>query len=155
NADGIMGDLDDGVAQRPLNETEIATAIHQLLPKKHYDLLITHSPFGEYTRHIRHEETGRTVLHLWDKGNLLAQELWLFAYEDGHKQYQPKPIAQATSYYKLPTQTWETKYKIMTHIYGFSPNSWEAETTPKAEAFWQFTTPQDALTWMQEESERQ
>ena len=32
----------------------------------------------------------------------------------------------------------------MTEIYGFAADSWEARTTPAAEAFLQFTTAGDA-----------
>ena len=55
---GAMGDLDDGPEQKPLEEAVLQRTILQLLPPKHFDLLLSHSPKGEYTRHLRHEETG-------------------------------------------------------------------------------------------------
>ena len=61
-AEGIMGNLDDGPEQEPIEENEIEQAILNLLPAKHFDLVITHCPSGEYTRHRRHEETGQAVL---------------------------------------------------------------------------------------------
>ncbi len=51
-AKGTMGDLDDGPEQIPLNEEEVENAILDLLPAKHFDLIISHNPSGEYTRHI-------------------------------------------------------------------------------------------------------
>jgi hypothetical protein len=40
------------------------------------------------------------------------------------------------------------KYSIITSTYGFEKNSWEAETTPRAESFWQFSNPNDAIKWL-------
>ena len=51
-SEGIMGDLDDGPDQFPLDEEEVEQAILNLLPEKHYDLIISHNPNGEYTRHF-------------------------------------------------------------------------------------------------------
>ena len=86
---GIIGDLDDGPEQRSLDENEIEHAILGLLPPWHFDLIITHSPTGEYTSHKRHEETGKAVIKLWHSARLSASELWTFAYEDGNKEYYP------------------------------------------------------------------
>ena len=66
NAEGIMGDLDDSPEQKALDENEIELAILNLLPQKHFDLIISHNPTGEYTRHIRHEDRSadRWIHHL-------------------------------------------------------------------------------------------
>jgi LmbE family N-acetylglucosaminyl deacetylase len=143
-AKGIMGDLDDGPEQKPLDEKEVGIAILDLLPSRHFDLIITHSPAGEYTRHIRHEEVSKAVIKLWDTGKLSANELWTFAYEDGGKEYYPRPVTKAHIYRDLTRRIWLRKYSIITETYGFEKNSFEAETTPKAEAFWQFASPFDA-----------
>lgn len=141
---GIIGNLDDGPNQNPLNENELEQTILQLLPTNKFDLIISHSPNGEYTRHLRHEETGKAVIKLWQTGKLFTKELWLFAYEDGSKKYHPKPIKNNTAYYPLSEEIWLKKYKIITETYGFKSTSFEAETTPKVESFWQFTNPNDA-----------
>jgi LmbE family N-acetylglucosaminyl deacetylase len=138
NAKGIMGTINDDPNPIALDECELHNTILELLPKKHYDLIITHSEHGEYTRHIRHEETSRAVLKLWQNKKLLADELWTFAYEDGENAYFPKAIVDAHLYQMLTEEIWLQKFKIMTEIYGFDKNSWEAETTPLEEAFWQF-----------------
>ena len=44
-ADGIMGDLDDGPEQKPLEENEVEQVILKLLPPEHFDLIITHNPY--------------------------------------------------------------------------------------------------------------
>lgn len=140
-AEGIMGDLDDGPNQHPLDEKEMEDEILRLLPSPHYDLIITHDSVGEYTRHLRHEEVNKAVVTLWHNEKITANELWTFAYEDGNKTYFPKAIEHANIFEELPEQIWLKKYDIMTETYGFEKNSWEAETTPLAEAFWQFKKP--------------
>lgn len=147
-SDGIMGDMDDGPEQKPLNENELKNEILKLLPSKHFDLIISHSPNGEYTRHARHEETGKAVIQLWQEGKISANELWSFAYEDGNKKYYPRPIETASVCRDLTEQIWLKKYKIITETYGFDKTSFEAETTPRSESFWQFTNPSDAQKWL-------
>jgi LmbE family N-acetylglucosaminyl deacetylase len=147
-ANGIMGDLDDGPEQKPLFEYVVQEAILQLLPALHFDLIITHNFKGEYTRHRRHEEIGRAVINLWYSGKLSTNELWAFAYEDGHRTYFPIVTEDAPLFYALPHDLWEKKYNIITNIYGFDKNSWEAQTTPKEEAFWQFFNADHAFKWL-------
>ena len=142
-ADGMIGDLDDGPEQTPLPEDEVQGAILRLLPPTHFDLLISHHPQGEYKRHRRHEEIGRAVITLRHEGKLSAHELWTFAYEDGGKRYLPRAIKTADLYHILPESIWQRKYQIMTTTYGFEKQSWEAETTPRAEAFWHYTQSRD------------
>lgn len=141
-AKGIMGTINDDPDPKPLYERELENTILELLPKKHYDLIITHSENGEYTRHIRHEETSRAVLKLWQNKKISADELWTFAYEDGENAYFPKAIVDAHLYQMLTEEIWLQKFKIMTEVYGFEKKSWETETTPLAEAFWHFKNNQ-------------
>lgn len=141
NAEGIMGDLDDGPDQKPLDTKTIEQEILKLLPSRPFDLIITHSKSGEYTKHLRHEETSLAVLNLWQTGQLSASELWTFAYEDGNKKYYPLAIQGASIYATLDQTIWQTKNKLITETYGFEKDSWEAKTTPRAEAFWKFTDP--------------
>lgn len=137
-AEGIMGDLDDGPEQIPLDSHEVQCAIIDLLPSNTFDLIITHDLRGEYTRHRRHEEAGKAVMTLWENKKLLAKEIWRFAYEDGGRKYLPRAIQGADFKIRLSTSIWREKYDIMTKIYGFAPDSFEAKTTPKQEAFWHF-----------------
>lgn len=148
-ADGIIGDLDDGAAQLPLKIKDVEKSIMDLIPNKQFDIIITHNPNGEYTRHLRHEEVSRAVIDLWQKGNISAKELWLFAYEDGHGKYFPKPIENVSISQVLFQSIWKQKYNIITNIYGFDVDSWEAKTTPKIEAYWQFTNIVDCDNLLQ------
>jgi LmbE family N-acetylglucosaminyl deacetylase len=146
-SEGVMGDLDDGPDQKPLDETVVEDAILQLLPKQHFDLIISHNPLGEYTRHIRHEEVSKAVIKLWNTGKIAASELWTFAYEDGNKEYFPISVENGTFRRVLSKRIWQRKFKIISEIYGFEKDSWESETTPRSEAFWQFTDPLEAKKW--------
>lgn len=80
-----MGTIDDGPEQFPLEEGLVEKEVMDLLPDTYYDLIITHDPQGEYTRHRRHEEVSRAVIKLWYFEKIQARELWSFAYEDGNK----------------------------------------------------------------------
>lgn len=151
NATGVMGDLDDGPEQIPLNIKEVKNKILVLLPKHNFDLIITHSPQGEYTKHLRHEEVGRAVIDLWSEKKIASKGLWIFAYEDGKKKYYPKAIEGASIHQKLPENIWEEKYRIITQIYGFETAGFEAKTTPVNEAFWKFNDPADAEIWLKQE----
>jgi hypothetical protein len=109
---------------------------------------LTHSPLGEYTRHLRHEEVARAVLRLWLAGQITAPELWLFAYEDGRGNHLPKAIAAADIGLELPLAIWQQKSSVVTDIYGFAPDSWEARVTPRREAFFRVRTEVEASAWL-------
>ena len=143
-AQGAMGDLDDGPDQDPLAATLVRDAIVDLLPGRDYDLLLTHAPCGEYTRHRRHEEVCAAMRDLWRDGNLRAGRLWEFAYEDGGGTYLPSPQLDASLYLPLPDALWTRKYAIMRQVYGFDAASWEARVVPRTEAFNCFTSPQSS-----------
>jgi len=131
-----MADLDDGPEQTPLDNGQMQKTIAELLPSNRFNLVITHSTAGEYTRHLRHEETAKAVLELWNSDRLFADELWTFAYEDGNRKYLPRAIKNADLLVGLNDEIWRQKHDIITRIYGFSQESFEAKTTPKEEAFW-------------------
>lgn len=155
NATGDMADIDDGPEQTPLNLADIQEAITKNLPDNQYDRIITHSPAGEYTRHQRHEETAQAVLRLLQSNRLRTAGLWMFAYEDHNRQHFPKPIPTADAHMKLPQEIWNKKYELITTIYGFNADSWEAKTTPKTEAFWTFTCCQGVKKQIHERSKAQ
>ncbi|MBZ9728634.1 PIG-L family deacetylase [Salegentibacter sp. JZCK2] len=148
-AKGTMGELDDGPEQIPLDKEEAKNAVLSLLPNQHFDLIITHNPSGEYTRHLRHEEVSRAVIELWYQKKVSGKELWTFAYEDGNKKYFPRAEKRAFQY-PLSENIWKQKYALITETYGFSPGGFEAETTPKIEAFWKFFDPGEAYKWLEQ-----
>jgi LmbE family N-acetylglucosaminyl deacetylase len=118
---GEMADLDDEPDQAPLPIELVQETIAGLLAGNSHSLILTHGPRGEYTRHLRHEECCRSVVELWRSGTIDTKHLWLFAYEDGGR-------------------------RLITDVYGYGIDSWEARTTPREEGFWCFDSAQAAAT---------
>lgn len=133
---GILGDLDDGPDPKPLRTIDVEDAIMDLLPAHRYDLVLTHSLWGEYTRHRRHEEVAKAVLALRDSERVSTGDLWMFAYEDDGGKHLPRPAANCDATIRLPQDIWQRKYEILTGAYGYAADSFEARTTPKEETFW-------------------
>lgn len=154
-ATGGMADLDDGPEQIPLPNEDVQHALLQLLPALNYDLILTHAPGGEYTRHRRHEEVSQAVIVLWQTGVISAKELWLFAYDDDHGRQLPQAIQTAHHFEALPEMIGQEKYRLITEVYGFSTESWEAHVVPQNEAFWRFGSPSELQTWLDKSREDQ
>ncbi len=144
-----MADLDDGPEQVPLEPDALRAALRALLRDRAFDLVITHSPRGEYTRHIRHEEVAAAVLEMWCGGQIQSSELWLFAYEDGKRSHLPRAISTADLALDLPQDVWLEKARLITDVYGFDRESWEASVTPRREAFWRVSSKSDGLLRVQ------
>ena len=136
-ATGRMADLEDEPEQAPLAEGVVEETVMGLVGDTRYDLLITHGRRGEYTRHLRHEETSRAVTSLWERDRLQSARLWQFAYEDGGGAYLPRAAEGAPIRVPLPPEVWEEKYRILREVYGLAEDSKEAMTTPRVEAFWE------------------
>ena len=143
-ATGQMGDLNDGPEQEPLAKAEIREMISDLLPVQKYDLVLTHGPAGEYTRHRRHEECCCAVVAMWQTGEIATRGLWLFAYDDAGGGCLPHASEQASWRNTLGSTIWEQKRRILIDLYGFGVDSWEVRVTPQAEGFFCFTRPDDA-----------
>jgi LmbE family N-acetylglucosaminyl deacetylase len=149
-ASGAMADLDDGPGQEPLAPDDVKRAILSILPGTPYHLLVTHAPRGEYTRHRRHEEACRAVVSLWKARAILAEKLWMFAYDDAGGQRLPTASTSATVRARLPQEVWERKHALIERTYGFTPDSFESRVTPREEAFRDFERPADAEKWVME-----
>jgi len=85
-----MADLDDGPDQVPLAIERVQETTARLLAGGSYKLILSHCPKGEYTRHRRHAECCESVVELWRSGGIDTKRLWLFAYEDGGREYLPR-----------------------------------------------------------------
>lgn len=150
-ARGAMADLDDGPQQLPLAPDLVEKEVLHILPAHSFDLIVTHAPRGEYTRHRRHEEVSRAVLNLWEKGLLRSPDVYLFAYEDGGGKHLPRAIPSAHHVLQLPAELQAEKQHLITQVYGFAPVSWEARTTPRTEAFWCFDSHDGYRSWLREQ----
>lgn len=134
-AKGAIADLDDGVEQTPLDPSAVRHVIREGLPRGAYDFVFTHGPAGEYTSHLRHEECCRAVISLLSDGQLTADRLKCFAYEDQKGTILPRAVIHADDLHVLDRKTHARKHHILTSIYGFDEQSWEARTNPSVEGF--------------------
>lgn len=134
-AKGLMGNIDDGPEQKPLCYYEYKNTLDLKIEEREYDFIITHNPFGEYTRHLRHEETSIAILLMLGEKILKTKELWFFNYSDNLKKNFPKFKEDSDLLVELDEETFNNKKKIICEIYGFSENSWEAQAIPKVEGF--------------------
>jgi LmbE family N-acetylglucosaminyl deacetylase len=148
---GNIANLDDEPEQVSLPKGVAEHTIQRFLPNIHYDVVYTHGPQGEYTRHLRHEEVSAAVTDLWFNNRILATSLMMFSYEDGDRSYLPRARTDAHVRERLAHDLWREKHRIITRIYNFTPDSWEARTTPREEAFWQFDSPESLRIWLQAE----
>jgi len=144
-AEGEMADLDDGPDQVPLPIVQVEETIVRVLSGGSYSLILTHGPMGEYTRHRRHEECSQSVVDLWRSGGINTKRLWMFAYEDGGKAYLPRVRADADRRDMLADDIWLEKRRLITDLYGYGHDSWEAQSTPREEGFWCFDSVQAAV----------
>jgi LmbE family N-acetylglucosaminyl deacetylase len=144
-AEGAMADLDDGLDQAPLPVQQVQETTATLLAGTSYNLVLTHGPNGEYTRHRRHAECCQAVVELWRSGGIDTRRLLLFAYEDGNLAYLPRVCDDADRRDMLTEGVWLEKHRLITDLYGFRPDSWEARTTPQEEGFWCFDSAQAAV----------
>jgi LmbE family N-acetylglucosaminyl deacetylase len=144
DAVGEMADLDDGPDQVPLQIEQIQATITRLLAGNSYSLILTHGPRGEYSRHRRHEECCRSVVDLWLSGSIITTCLWVFAYEDGGHAYLPRVRDDADRRDMLAETVWLEKRRLITRVYGYGIDSWEARTVPREEGFWCFDSAQAA-----------
>ncbi|MDP2730758.1 MAG: PIG-L family deacetylase [Dehalococcoidales bacterium] len=150
-ATASIGNLNDEPGQPPLDVTEVQQVLLSILPRQNFDLILTHSPCGEYTRHRRHEETSAAVTALWEKDIIRTDEVWLFAYGDsgrGGRDDLPGVIKTAHRLISLPETIWQQKRRIITEIYGFSSESYEAHITLRQEAFWRFRSAGEFHKWL-------
>jgi len=143
-AEGEMADLDDGPDQNQLPIDLVQATTTKLLAGPSYDRVLTHGPMGEYTHHRRHEECCRSVVELWRAGAIDTKRLWLFAYEDGERAYLPRVRDDADRREKLTDSVWLEKRRLITDVYGYGADSWEAQATPREEGFWCFDSAQAA-----------
>ncbi len=141
---GEMADLEDEPDQVPLPIQQIQETTARLLAGRSYSLILTHGPKGEYTRHRRHEECCRSVVALWQSGSIATKRLWLFAYEDGGHAYLPRVCNDADRRDMLTENLWLEKHRLITDVYGYGLDSWEARTVPREEGFWCFDSAQAA-----------
>lgn len=130
-----ISDLDDSPVLAVLSEDLVEIRQRVLgLPLRAFDLIFTHGPAGEYTRHLRHEQTHEAVRHMVADGELTGK-LVAFAYQDCGGTCSPRPASDASIRIELAPDEFERKQRILRDVYNFGPGSFEFGAAGPVEAF--------------------
>ena len=122
-AQSIILDLEDYKLD-PIDKNIILNLIKDNLDRLKFDVIFTHGENGEYG-HIRHKEVHFAVRELIEKKYLKSQEVYYFAY------YKENPKFK----FQLSDEEFRKKKDIITKIYGFNEDSFEAKECKKEELF--------------------
>ncbi len=123
-AKGLIYDLDDET-MKPVGVEEVTEIIKSGLNKNKFDFIFTHGKNGEYG-HVRHLDAHKAVEELIKSGELKADKVYFFNYEEGDnvpypELKAPKPIENADFVLPLTEKELELKKEIVRDIYGY-PN---------------------------------
>jgi hypothetical protein len=97
-------------------------------------LLVTHNPKGECERLPGRDRIGRMLARLWREEQHQVSGLWMFAYEEGSRG-RLYAIDDCDRSVCLPPDILAAKRRILTDVYGFTPDSFVASACPEEEAF--------------------
>ena len=140
NARSIISDLDDENLE-PLPVSEVTEKIKENLPRKKYDFVFTHGKNGEYG-HIRHKEVHKAIKRMIEEKEIDCKKIYFFSYlPDGMKWKEDSnlriPIANTKSSLRicLDDDSLQKKIELITKVYGFGPESFEALSCGSRETF--------------------
>ena len=127
---GQMGGFTEDEDSLP-TQFKLQNNIMALLQSERFDVIITHSLWGEYRSNGMVELISKTVLSLIKTGRLKAKQVWQFAYEGEQEDYVMKPAIEADICMDLTDEIRKQKYSILTEIYGI-----DLKSVPRQESFW-------------------
>jgi hypothetical protein len=87
------------------------------------------------------------------RGSIDVEELKLFAYENDGGRTLPRVRADADERSMLEPDIFMRKYHVMTTLYGFGTESWEARATPEIEGFYRSNSPAALAALVQRSSQ--
>ncbi len=134
-ASGQMGDFESGAEKAP-SDYSVQKTMLSLLFSERFDVIITHSLWGESEQDVMTELVAKRVLALTGTSRLIVKQVWQFAYELGREGPALVPVKEADIQIEVPEQMWQKKHDIITKTYGYSPESPEAQNIVHKEAFW-------------------
>ncbi|MFH1425693.1 MAG: PIG-L family deacetylase [archaeon] len=138
-AKGTISNLNDELLE-PLPVKKVAEKIRENLPSKKFDYIFTHGKNGEYG-HQRHKEVHDAVSYLFSKKELVAKKVYFFSYIYGSVKWKNSdlkiPVSNPNPDWRvfLDDDVLQRKIKIVTNVYGFGPESFEALACASREAF--------------------
>jgi LmbE family N-acetylglucosaminyl deacetylase len=138
-ANGIISDLDDEHLE-PLAISEVIEKIKDNLPRKNYDYVYTHGRNGEYG-HLRHKEVYQAVKKMVKEREIECKKVLSFSYLPGGVRWKDSdlriPISntKADVRFCLSDDALQKKIELVTKVYGFDPESFEALSCGSRETF--------------------
>ncbi len=140
SARGIIGDLDDQILQ-PLAVEDVISKIKEFLDRREYDYIFTHGANGEYG-HLRHIEIHNAVEKMIENCELKCENIYFFDYVVGESISPhdsnlmiPIPSLNAEESVKLNKNEFNSKFKLITKVYGFKENIFETLSCHDVESF--------------------
>lgn len=136
NATADVGDCETPEKIEDIKVWKLQRLLDNTLPSARFDVVLTHSLWGEYSQEKGTDKIARAVMGLTDSGQLSTSQIWMLAYEDREGQTLPSPTLEADKVIHIPVGVLEEKREIITDIYGYPEDSVEAKAVSKREAFW-------------------
>jgi len=128
---GQMGNFSEEKGQKLPSQFQLQNTIMSLLQSERFDVLITHSLWGEYRKSPMIKLIAKSVLALTRTGRLTVRQLWQFAYDSGGEDDKIKPAQEADICVDLTDEIHKRKYDILTKTYGLNLGS-----ILRQESFW-------------------
>jgi hypothetical protein len=136
NAKPVVGGLENPEKLEDIKVGKLQYILDTTLPSARFDIILTHSLWGEYCQEKGTDKIARAVTGMTDTGQLSTKQVWMLAYEDRQGQTLPKPTLEADKVMHLPEGTLEDKRSIITDVYGYPEDSVQVKAASKREAFW-------------------
>jgi hypothetical protein len=134
-AEPVMGDFN--VETEELSSVfQIQKALSKLLFAERFDVIITHSFWGEYSHTKMASLTAKSVLGMTRTGQLMAKQILQFAYEKKGENLLITPVQEADILIELDEDIMGKKFQITTDIYGYSQDTVEVKSISNQETFW-------------------
>jgi hypothetical protein len=134
-AEELIGDFQADAEQLP-SEFQVQKAISTLMFSERFDVIITHSLWGEHGHTKMAEITAKSVLGMTRTGRLVAKQILQFAYEKKGENSLITPVQEADILIELDDEIMGKKLQIITDIYGYSQDTIEVKSISNEETFW-------------------
>ncbi|MHC4132633.1 MAG: hypothetical protein ACYSSP_12760 [Planctomycetota bacterium] len=135
NAEPLIGEFNVDTEQLP-SVFQIQKALGKLMFSERFDVIITHSFWGEHLRTEMASLTAKSVLGMTRTGQLIAKQILQFAYDKKPESPLINPVAEADIIVDLDKEIFDKKFRIITDIYGYSQDTTEIKSLSSEETFW-------------------
>jgi hypothetical protein len=134
-AEPLIGGFKIGAEKLP-SVFEVQRALSRLMFSERFDVIITHSFWGEHGRTEMAGITAKSVLGMTKTGQLMAKQILQFAYDKKPESPLISPVSEADVLIEVDEEIMEKKFGIITDIYGYSQDTIEVKSISNQETFW-------------------